>query len=55
VLHMLREHLPRVPVVFLETGYHFPELIAYRDRMVIEWGPEPCERAAEDDLGRARE
>jgi phosphoadenosine phosphosulfate reductase len=37
VLHMLREHLPRVPVIFLETGYHFPELIAYRDQMVSEW------------------
>jgi phosphoadenosine phosphosulfate reductase len=38
VLHMLREHLPLVPVIFLETGYHFPELIEYRDRMVREWG-----------------
>ncbi len=38
VLHMLREHLPQVPVIFLETGYHFPELMAYRDRMVGEWG-----------------
>ncbi|MGD0649145.1 MAG: phosphoadenosine phosphosulfate reductase family protein, partial [Acidobacteriaceae bacterium] len=38
VLHMLREHLPRVPVIFLETGYHFPELITYRDQMVREWG-----------------
>src|SRR6202046_5161258 len=38
VLHMLREHLPCVPVIFLETGYHFKELIAYRDRMVEEWG-----------------
>jgi phosphoadenosine phosphosulfate reductase len=37
VLHMLREHLPQVPVIFLETGYHFAELIAYRDRMVAEW------------------
>lgn len=37
VLHMLRKHLPEVPVIFLETGYHFPELIAYRDRMVQEW------------------
>jgi len=27
-----------VPVIFLETGYHFPELIAYRDRMTAEWG-----------------
>jgi phosphoadenosine phosphosulfate reductase len=37
VLHMLREHLPRVPVIFLETGYHFAELIEYRDRMAREW------------------
>jgi phosphoadenosine phosphosulfate reductase len=38
VLHMLRRHLPNVPVIFLETGYHFKELIAYRDKMVAEWG-----------------
>ena len=38
VLHMLRRHLRDVPVIFLETGYHFKELIAYRDRMVEEWG-----------------
>jgi len=38
VLHMLREHLRDIPVIFLETGYHFKELIAYRDRMTAEWG-----------------
>ncbi len=38
VLHMLRRHFAGVPVIFLETGYHFKELIAYRDRMVEEWG-----------------
>jgi phosphoadenosine phosphosulfate reductase len=38
VLHMLRNHLPQVPVIFLETGYHFAELIAYRDLMVRDWG-----------------
>src|ERR1035438_4195631 len=37
VLHMLRQHLPDVPVIFLETGYHFKELLAYRDRMATEW------------------
>jgi phosphoadenosine phosphosulfate reductase len=36
-LHMLRRHLPDVPVIFLETGYHFKELLAYRDRMAAEW------------------
>ena len=38
VLHLLRRHLPDVPVIFLETGYHFAEVIAYRDRMTAEWG-----------------
>jgi phosphoadenosine phosphosulfate reductase len=37
VLHLLRAKIPDVSVVFLETGYHFPELIEYRDRMVREW------------------
>jgi phosphoadenosine phosphosulfate reductase len=36
-LHMLRKHLPDVPVIFLETGYHFKEVIEYRDRMAAEW------------------
>lgn len=36
-LHMLLQHLPDVPVIFLETGYHFAEVIAYRDRMAKEW------------------
>ena len=38
VLHMLRKHLPGVPVIFLETGYHFAALIEYRDRLAQEWG-----------------
>lgn len=38
VLHMARETLPGVPVIFLETGYHFPETLAYRDAMAAEWG-----------------
>ena len=37
VLHMVREILPSVPVLFLETGYHFPETLIYRDRMAEEW------------------
>lgn len=37
VLHMVREILPEIPVIFLETGYHFPETLAYRDRIVAEW------------------
>lgn len=37
VLHMVRELIPDVPVIFLETGYHFPETLAYRDRMARAW------------------
>jgi phosphoadenosine phosphosulfate reductase len=37
VLHMLRQHMPDVPVLFLDTGYHFAETYAYRDRMAAEW------------------
>ncbi|MGH9758549.1 MAG: phosphoadenosine phosphosulfate reductase family protein, partial [Candidatus Acidiferrales bacterium] len=37
VLHLLRQRLPRIPVLFLDTGYHFAETYAYRDRMAREW------------------
>ncbi len=37
LLHMVRELLPRVPVLFLETGYHFPETLQYRDRIAAAW------------------
>jgi phosphoadenosine phosphosulfate reductase len=38
VLHMVLPRLPKVPVVFLDTGYHFAETYAYRDRIAREWG-----------------
>ena len=37
VLNLLRQRVPNVPVVFLETGYHFAETIAYRDRIAKAW------------------
>lgn len=37
VLHITRQLVPDVPVVFLDTGYHFAEVYAYRDRMAHEW------------------
>ncbi len=33
----LRKRLPDVPVLFLETGYHFSQTYAYRDRMAELW------------------
>ncbi len=37
VLHLLRKRIPNVPVLFLETGYHFTKTYEYRDRMAREW------------------
>ena len=37
VLHLLRKRISEVPVLFLDTGYHFPQTYEYRDRMVKEW------------------
>lgn len=37
VLHLIREQVPDVPVLFLETGYHFAETVAYRDEMARKW------------------
>jgi len=27
----------KIPILFLDTGYHFPETYAYRDRIASEW------------------
>lgn len=37
VLDMLRQRRPDVHVLFLDTGYHFQETYAYRDRMTAVW------------------
>lgn len=37
LLHLAMELRPNIPVLFLETGYHFPETYEYRDRMAREW------------------
>jgi phosphoadenosine phosphosulfate reductase len=37
-LHLLRERIPAVPVLFLETGYHFQEVYRYREEMTAKYG-----------------
>ena len=37
VLDLLRKRIPDIPVLFLDTGYHFAETYAYRDRMAKDW------------------
>jgi phosphoadenosine phosphosulfate reductase len=33
----VRRQIPAIPVLFLETGYHFSETYEYRDRMAKQW------------------
>jgi phosphoadenosine phosphosulfate reductase len=33
LVHMLVQRRPEIPVLFLDTGYHFPETLEYRDRI----------------------
>ncbi|MGC2162693.1 MAG: phosphoadenylyl-sulfate reductase [Silvibacterium sp.] len=37
VLHMVREVAPEIPVLFLDTGYHFAATYEYRDRIAADW------------------
>ncbi len=37
VVELVREVIPDVPVLFLETGYHFPEIYKYRDEMTARY------------------
>src|SRR5580704_16968989 len=37
VLDLVRKRIPSIPVLFLETGYHFAKTYEYRDRMAKEW------------------
>jgi phosphoadenosine phosphosulfate reductase len=37
LVHMLVSRRPDIPVLFLDTGYHFAETYEYRDRIAAEW------------------
>jgi phosphoadenosine phosphosulfate reductase len=37
VTHLVTRERPDIPVLFLDTGYHFPETCAYRDEMAAAW------------------
>lgn len=38
LLHMIAEVAPRMPVVFLDTGFHFQETLAFRDSVQRDLG-----------------
>jgi phosphoadenosine phosphosulfate reductase len=58
LLHLVASVDPAVPVLFLDTGKHFAETLAYRDLLVDRLGlnlvvlnPDPAELAAKDETG----
>jgi len=60
LLHLVADIDPSTPVIFLETGKHFPETLMYRDRLVSRLGlkdvrsvrPDPGDLDADDPSGR---
>ncbi|MFA7587294.1 MAG: phosphoadenylyl-sulfate reductase, partial [Novosphingobium sp.] len=59
LLHLIASVNPATPVLFLETGKHFPETLAYRDELVTHLGltnlinlsPDPAVLAKKDETG----
>lgn len=59
LLHMVSKINPDLPIVFLDTGKHFRETLAYRDQLIRDLGltnfqnitPDAAELAAEDPDG----
>jgi phosphoadenosine phosphosulfate reductase len=59
LLHLIGSIKPDVPVIFLETGKHFPETLGYRDTLVEAIGltnlitvrPDPETLAKRDETG----
>lgn len=59
LLHLIAQVDPSVPVLFLETGKHFPETLDYRDALVARLGltnlvnitPELTELSRKDETG----
>lgn len=38
LLHLISETCPELPILFLDTGFHFPETLAYRDQLIRVFG-----------------
>ncbi|RKQ71390.1 phosphoadenylyl-sulfate reductase (thioredoxin) [Litorimonas taeanensis] len=59
LLHMVSKIDPNLPVIFLDTGKHFRETLAYRDLLIEDLGltnfqnirPDPNELQSEDPTG----
>lgn len=38
MLHLIREHSPETPIIFVDTGYCFPETYQFSQRFIEDWG-----------------
>jgi len=54
LLHLVSRVDPAVPVLFLETGYHFPETLAYRDQLAELFGLKNIVALKADPVRRAK-
>ncbi|MFO7981587.1 MAG: phosphoadenylyl-sulfate reductase [Candidatus Aminicenantes bacterium] len=37
LIDMIKKIQPDFPIYFIDTGYHFPETLEFRDRLIHEW------------------
>ncbi len=37
LLHMIAKICPEMPVIFIDTGFHFPETLAFRDKLQAQF------------------
>jgi phosphoadenosine phosphosulfate reductase len=38
LLHLIATHVPKLPILFLDTGFHFSETLEFRDRLIEDFG-----------------
>lgn len=51
LIHMLRRYEPDIPILFVDTGYHFPETLQFRDELATAWNLNLWTLAAGSSVG----
>ena len=54
LLHLIAEVAPEAPVIFIDTGFHFEETLAYRDELVSHLGLQNVRTVGLDPLSEKR-
>ncbi|HNB51848.1 MAG TPA: phosphoadenylyl-sulfate reductase [Anaerolineales bacterium] len=60
LLYMISQVVPHLPVLFIDTGFHFAETLAFRDELTHNWGLKlvnvvPEEYITRENLSELRE